>query len=96
MEQQLEQSLDELNVSIEHCVNQLRRARQERDEALARMVVLLKQIGAADHCNGCNRPILWVRHRNGVAAPYDSDGTPHFATCPKADQFRRKKETKRA
>jgi hypothetical protein len=56
----------------------------------ARMQHLLKQIGAPDHCNGCGAAILWVRHRNGNAAPYDANGQPHFASCPKASQFRKR------
>lgn len=49
----------------------------------ARMAELLKNIGAGDHCNDCKAEILWVRHRNGIAVPYDTDGSKHFQTCKK-------------
>jgi len=57
-----------------------------------RLQHLLAQIGAEDRCSSsiCGKRILWVRHRNGSATPYDSDGTPHFATCIARNQFRKK------
>lgn len=80
-------SLDESLTGIEHSVDRLIEAlRAER----AKMAHLMKQIGAPDHCSGCDAQIQWVRHRNGNAAPYDNDGTPHFAICPKAAQFKKK------
>jgi hypothetical protein len=82
-------SLDEDLGAIEKSVDRLIAAL--RDER-ARMAHLLKQIGASDHCNGCSASILWVRHRNGSATPYNMDGSPHFGSCPKASQFRRKEK----
>jgi len=56
-------------------------------------------------CRGCGRPVYWIRTKNNKAMPVDTRvdgglepmrdrdgrGLSHFATCPKADQFRKKK-----
>lgn len=41
-------------------------------------------------CNGCMAMILWARTPSGRYAPLDPSGLNHFATCPKADLFRRR------
>lgn len=43
-------------------------------------------------CRACGVDIAMVRHRNGKLAPYTMDGVNHFVNCPKAEQFRTKKE----
>jgi len=64
---------------------------EERIKKLrATMTALLKVIGNPARCRGCGVNIMWVRTRTGQAAPFDEDGTSHFATCPKAAAFRRK------
>ena len=50
---------------------------------------LLVRIGDRAKCRGCNREIYFVHHINGKTVPYDIEGTNHFSTCTKADQFRR-------
>ena len=74
-------------------LDELRAKALELEAVKKRLEHLLAQVGAQDRCSSglCKRPILWVRHRNGAATPYDSDGTPHFVTCPAREQFRRKK-----
>jgi hypothetical protein len=43
-------------------------------------------------CRGCHAEVAWAQHEHtGGRAPFDRDGTSHFATCPQADQFRRKR-----
>ena len=54
------------------------------------IAALLKAIGQPATCKGCPATIWWVRHLNGKRVPYDGDGTNHFATCPRAGEFRRK------
>jgi len=51
-------------------------------------------------CSGCGAEIEWWRTAKGAKMPFDvvisglNDEeeclTPHWSTCPKADQFRRK------
>jgi hypothetical protein len=48
-------------------------------------------------CRSCGAPIVWVRTVAGYrmpvnAAPGELDGESHFATCPHADAWRKKKE----
>lgn len=43
------------------------------------------------HCKGCSVAIVWVEHKNGKLVPYTLDGVNHFATCPVAAQFKKKK-----
>lgn len=40
-------------------------------------------------CKGCGAAIAWVRTDAGRQMPVDGDGTPHFATCPKAAEFKK-------
>lgn len=42
-------------------------------------------------CRGCGAAIAWVKTPAGRSMPVDGDGTPHFATCPKASEFRKGK-----
>lgn len=42
-------------------------------------------------CRSCGAGILWWHTRHGRWAPYDLDGTPHFATCPSAHKHRKPK-----
>jgi hypothetical protein len=57
-----------------------------------RILALLKHVGEPGRCRGCGLAIYWVRHPDsGRNAPYDPDGVNHFITCPRADDFRKKK-----
>ncbi len=40
-------------------------------------------------CKGCGAEIRWMRE-GSKSTPFDPDGTNHFVTCPKRDQFRKK------
>ncbi len=40
-------------------------------------------------CRGCKAQICWtVNAASGKRQPFDLDGTPHHATCPKREQFK--------
>lgn len=67
---------------------QLAETGAERDRARELMSMLLDNVGVRAACRGCDREIIWVRHKNGKQAPYDADGINHFATCVQAAQFR--------
>jgi hypothetical protein len=43
-------------------------------------------------CRGCGAKVIWIVTKAGRNMPVDSDGTSHFATCPQAKQFRKRKE----
>ena len=47
-------------------------------------------------CRGCGSTIFWIKTAAGKMMPVDPDGTSHFATCPEALRFRKKKETAHA
>lgn len=69
----------------------------ESDDAIAelraRIETLLKNVGDAGRCRGCQAPIYWVTHkRNLKPTPYTPEGLNHFIDCPAASQFRRKKK----
>lgn len=45
---------------------------------------------SASKCRSCYAPVLWCVHdRRGSRAPFDPDGTSHFATCVDAASWRR-------
>jgi len=41
-------------------------------------------------CRSCDKQVLWCITPKGKRMPVDRDGVSHFATCPAADQWRRK------
>lgn len=43
------------------------------------------------HCRSCHAAIAWYITPTGKRAPVDRDGTSHFATCPDAQAWRRRK-----
>jgi hypothetical protein len=44
------------------------------------------------HCRSCQAAIGWYEHNESKKrAPFNPDGTSHFATCPQADQWRKKR-----
>lgn len=49
---------------------------------------LIDQIGRQATCDGCERVIYWITHRNGKATPYTSQGMNHFIDCPARDRFK--------
>lgn len=72
----------------------------EADEAAQKMSNLLKLVGNPANCGrperpGCNQLIYWVATNKGKRMPVNPDGTPHWATCPKAAEFRRTQNRER-
>lgn len=47
--------------------------------------------GGTKACSGCGKLIAWWTTPNDKRSPHDADGTSHFATCPKAQRFRKPK-----
>lgn len=39
-------------------------------------------------CRACQTQIYWVSTDKGKNMPINTDGTPHWATCPEAKKFR--------
>lgn len=46
--------------------------------------------GRVGRCRSCHAAVMWTTTPAGKASPIDADGTSHFATCPQADQWRRR------
>ena len=40
-------------------------------------------------CEACGKTIRFVKTEAGKWIPIDWDGTPHWETCPNADDFRK-------
>lgn len=49
------------------------------------------QVSDLGACRSCGERIAWCITPAGKRAPVDPDGTSHFATCPQADRWRRKR-----
>lgn len=47
--------------------------------------------GGASECRSCGALMYWWRTLAGASSPHDVDGTSHFATCPNAQDHRRKR-----
>lgn len=56
-----------------------------------RVQMILQHVGDKGVCKGCSRDIWWVKHKNGKAVPYTWEGLNHFIDCPKAKEFKVKK-----
>jgi len=63
--------------------------RVDWEDRLKKMLVI---VGRPGRCKGCDLPIYWVSTRRDALLPYTAEGLPHFADCPKAKQFRKKKK----
>ena len=50
--------------------------------------------GDPGRCKGCGVDIWWMKTRLKNLMPYNRHGIPHFTDCPKADEFRKKKNLK--
>ena len=49
-------------------------------------------LGNPDPCRGCGQTMYWRDHpTTGRPHPFNADGTSHFGTCPKANEFRGRK-----
>ncbi len=48
-------------------------------------------VSAPGKCSGCGAAIFWVVTKNGKRAPFNADAVSHWATCPQAESFRKKK-----
>ena len=68
-------------------------AEEQLNKQRALTTALLKQVGEPGLCRGCHATIYWVEHCNGNVAPYNPDGSSHFATCPDANKFRGRNKT---
>lgn len=55
-----------------------------------RLQKLLKVIGSKSKCKGCYADIYWVKTPGGKNMPVDIDGTPHWASCPQAEDFKKR------
>jgi hypothetical protein len=42
-------------------------------------------------CRGCSARVYWIVTTGGRRMPVNPDGVSHFATCPSAGDFRKKK-----
>jgi hypothetical protein len=51
---------------------------------------LLTMVANKSECTGCGAPIWWVKTRAGKNMPLNADMIAHWATCPKAEDFRKK------
>lgn len=48
-------------------------------------------IGSRGECKGCGLEGRWVTTNRRRPLLVENDGTPHFANCPNADDFRRRR-----
>jgi hypothetical protein len=80
------------NVAAESISEMHRKLKAQR----ALTATLLRHVGTPSHCRGCGAEVIWAYHRDTMKnTPYDLDGVNHFATCPKATEFRQKKDQPR-
>ena len=43
-----------------------------------------------ERCRSCGAEVEWKRTEKGRWTPANPDGTPHWATCPNAKDWRKK------
>ena len=70
--------------------NPVAQLKQQLEVAHKLMQALLSQVGTPAYCKGCGAQIFFVTStKTGKTMPYNPDGLSHFATCPKAEDFRK-------
>lgn len=75
----------------------------ELNEQVAALVEALKELGGLrsrrnrgrtmsdqEKCRSCGALVTWALQKSGKYMPIDPDGTSHFATCPQANQWRKR------
>jgi hypothetical protein len=62
------------------------------DEINDAVAETLGRLGKEGTCRGCGATIWWVKNAAGKSQPYSRQGISHFADCPKAAEFRKKRE----
>lgn len=60
------------------------------EETTGWLVPLGMTAGNTGNCRSCRAEVMWVTTAAGKRMPIDRDGKSHFATCPQADDWRRK------
>jgi len=69
----------------------LRKLGMQLQAEKVKMSMLLRNAGDRGVCKGCGAAVIYLCHaRTGKRVPYSLDGVNHFATCPEAEQFRKK------
>lgn len=53
----------------------------------------IETIGWEGICKGCHATVYWIEHANGKRAPYTRLALNHFADCPEAAAFKRKRKS---
>lgn len=68
------------------------RVRAEYEANIARLMKTM--IGAGPGvCRGCGADIYWVTTKAGKKAPFTAAALSHFADCPAAERFRKRKRS---
>jgi hypothetical protein len=75
-----------------YATDECKRLFSENERRRKNVTVLLEHTAFARACFACKAPIYMLTHISGARMPYNPDGSPHWATCPDADQFRRRKK----
>ena len=60
------------------------------EELGVQIVKLVRDAGEAGSCKSCGASIFWLTTKAGKSMPVNHDGRSHFATCPNAQQHRKK------
>jgi hypothetical protein len=68
---------------------QLEREAEAYKDRLRKLLELVSE--ETRPCKACGTELFFVRHRNGMRAPYTADGVNHFINCPSAEEFRKQK-----
>ena len=67
--------------------------KEQLEAALRETAKALNELNAPTAtCKSCRSAIYWVKTENGKNMPINTDGTPHWATCPNAREFRKGKK----
>lgn len=68
-----------------------RRKDKKIDELRKSVLALLEKYADPDRCKKCGAKMYWILTKAGKASPLNVEGVSHFADCPHAPTFRRKK-----
>jgi hypothetical protein len=93
----LEKALEDLGAAQAKLMERFDNLRKWNETLQVAAALLVKHAGTPAFCKGCGAGVYYIGHRDtGKVGIYNPDSTSHFGTCPKADQFKRKKEAQHA
>ena len=85
--QKLWDVVDKVRKDIAYCLDKFNKASPNKPDS-RELKFTIPPGTRHSFCKGCHLDIYWIKTERGKNMPCDPDGTPHWATCNKAGDFK--------